>query len=159
MDSLHEADSEFVPNDVEYGRDASRDLRVSFGLGRLVFKVVEEITQNEGTWSYAKDAHTLTVDGPDISGILRFMGRLKGSKNPVFFLVVLGNDTDTWCDLHVNLQATDSGAPILQRYYDSGTSEHSIKQHHQKTVTRQSTTGAKITVTVSDQVLVVNIHK
>ncbi len=156
MDSLHEANSESVPKDAEYGDKGSREFRVSVVGRASAFQVVEKITWNDGTWSDTQGTEqTLTIYGSDVSGILRFMRRPRDPENPEFFLVVLGYDTDKWCDLKVDLQARGTCACILRQYYDAGTPEYSIKQRHQKTATAWLQSGTKITVTIKDYVLVV----
>lgn len=148
MASLHEAKSEYVPEDVESAaaHDSSRDIRVSVATNASAFEVVEKTTWNEGTWSDT----TLIVDGSDVSGILRFMGPPpRGSKNSEFFLVAVGYDTAAWCDLKVNLRATETGALIHRRYYDETADEYKIKQQHPTTATGTLNSGTKITVTVA----------
>ncbi|KAH9534146.1 hypothetical protein CY35_18G091100 [Sphagnum magellanicum] len=112
MDSLHEANSEYVSKDEESGDDtSSRNLRVNVDTGDSTFEVVEKTNWNEGTWSDTKSTrYTLTVNGSDVAGILRFMGPPpNGSKDSEFFLVAVGNDTAPWCDLKVNLGPADTG--------------------------------------------------
>jgi hypothetical protein len=156
MDSLHEANSESVPKD---GDNGSREIRVSVVGGASAFEVVEKATCGDGTWSDTQGTEqTLTINGSDVSGMLRFMRRPRDQENPECFSVVLGYDTDKWCDLKVDLPATDTGALILQRYYDASTHEYSIKQRHQTTVTGWSHSRTKITVTITDEVIVLTFE-
>ncbi|KAH8934597.1 hypothetical protein BDL97_18G092700 [Sphagnum fallax] len=158
MDSLHEANSESVPKDVECGDNAnSRQIRVSVDTSASAFEVVEKTNWNEGSWSDTKGTqHTLSLNGSDVSGILRFMRRANGSEDPEFFLVAFGKDNAyAWCDLKVDLGPTRTGAYYHHKYYDASTPEYSIKQDHNTTATQWFNSGTKITVTIKDDVLVV----
>jgi hypothetical protein len=154
MDSLHEANSEYVSKDEESGDDtSSRNLRVNVDTGDSTFEVVEKTNWNEGTWSDTKSTrYTLTVNGSDVAGILRFMGPPpNGSKDSEFFLVAVGNDTAPWCDLKVNLGPADTGALFQPKYYDVKADEDAAKQDHQTTATGQLNSGTTITVTINEK--------
>jgi hypothetical protein len=130
MDSLHEANSEYVSKDEESGDDtSSRNLRVNVDTGDSTFEVVEKTNWNEGTWSDTKSTrYTLTVNGSDVAGILRFMGPPpNGSKDSEFFLVAVGNDTAVKAD------------------------EDAAKQDHQTTATGLLNSGTTITVTINEK--------
>jgi hypothetical protein len=186
MASLHEADSEYVPKDKGSVDDPSRNIRVivdntndSQQLQPFHrFEVVEDTNWNEAiwrdtnwneaiwrdtnwneaTWRDTKVRYTLIVLGEDVSGTLRFMGPPPaGSDIPEFFLVALGIDTDTWCDLKVDLALKETGAFFQPKYFHSGTPEFKVKQDHQKTVTKTFTaSGIIVTVTITNNLLVVS---
>ncbi|KAH9534143.1 hypothetical protein CY35_18G090800 [Sphagnum magellanicum] len=153
MDSLHKAYSRYVCKDGESGDDASsRNLRVNVDTGGSTFQLVEKTNWNEGTWSDTESTrYTLIVNGPDVSGTLRFMGpRPNGAEDPEFFLVAVGYDTAPWCDLKVNVGAAETGAFFQPKYYDVEADEHAPKQDHQTTVTGRLNSGTTITVTLHE---------
>ncbi|KAH9534147.1 hypothetical protein CY35_18G102500 [Sphagnum magellanicum] len=161
MASLHEADSEYVHEDERSDHNASRNIRVSVDdtNATSTFKVVEETNWNEATWREIEGPpYTLIVNGSDVSGTLRFKGPVPaGSEYPEFFLVALGIDTDTWCDLKVDLALKETGAFFQPKYFHSGTPEFKVKQDHQKTVTKTFTaSGIIVTVTITNNLLVVS---
>jgi hypothetical protein len=160
MDSLHEADSEYVAEDEGSRDNASRNIRVRVDdtNATSAFKVVEETNWYEATWRDTKGPYTMIVNGSDVSGTLRFMGPVPaGSADPEFFLVALGIDTDTWCDLKVDLAPNETGAFFQPRYSDSRFPEFKVKKDHQKTVTKKFTgSGIEVTVTITNNVLVVS---
>jgi hypothetical protein len=161
MASLHEADSEYVQEDTMTDGSASRNIRVSVNdtNATSTFKVVEETNWNEATWREIEGPpYTLIVDGSDVSGTLRFKGPVPaGEKYPEFFLVALGIDTDSWCDLKVDLAPKETGAFFQPKYFEGGTPEFEVKQNHQKTVTKKFTISEIIvTVTITKNLLVVS---
>jgi hypothetical protein len=159
MDSLHEANSESVPKDVEYGANAnSRQISVSVDASAAAFEVVEKTNWNQGTWGDTTGTkHTLTMKGHEVSGILRFMGPANGSEDPEIFSVALGKDgAQAWLDLKVDLGAKQTAASFHGDYYDIRTPEYAIRQQHNTTATRCfEASGTTITVTIKDDALVV----
>jgi hypothetical protein len=151
MDSLPGGKSPSVLRVSERG-----DISVSVD-GASAFRVVEKTTWNQGTWTDTTGMkHTLSTNGSDVSGTLRFVRRSTDSE---FFLVAFGRcDGQTWCDLMVELEATDTGALIHQRYYDPTTPEYGIKGAYQNVVSKTSPqSDTVITVSFVGQALSVKL--
>jgi hypothetical protein len=94
------------------------------------FSIVEESILNQGIWSRTDDSNfTLTITGTDVSGVLRFKG--SGDFEHTFILVVVGIDHSVpWLDLKVTTNASETGASILQGYYNSNNQESVTKSDH-----------------------------
>jgi hypothetical protein len=111
------------------------------------FSIVETTNWHEGTWSknHVSD-HTLNMNGPDVSGMLRF--KSSGvSEHEEFFLVALGVDgSKPWCDLKVNAKDTDTAAFIHHRYYNTDDEEYKHKKQHNPKVSLTSKNKTEITV-------------
>jgi hypothetical protein len=111
------------------------------------FSIVEKTNWHQGIWNKTDVSdHTLIMNGPDVSGILRF--KSSGvSRDEEFFLVALGVDTSgPWCDLKVNGKDTDTGAFIHHRYYNTDNDEYYKKKDHNERVSLTSENTTEITV-------------
>jgi hypothetical protein len=115
------------------------------------FSIVEESILNQGIWSRTDDSNfTLTITGTDVSGVLRFKG--SGDFEHTFILVVVGiDDKVPWLDLKVTTEPRETGASILQGYYDSNNQESVTKSHHKTSESIPLAPSHNVTVKYYDQ--------